>query len=358
MTFVKLDFSANPPLRPLYEISDAIRRSQGDILGRIGFGPEECRHRVVASSSLWRLRQYSGADAGPSVLIVAAPIKRHYIWDLGPSASAVRYCLRHGLRVYLLEWEPPCRRGAICGLAEYADDAISEAGTLVSKEIAPAKPFLMGHSLGGTLAAIFAALRPEHLSGLVLLSVPLCLHPGVSSFRDALATMTPWWLSETDIVPGSFLSQLSATASPTTFIWSRILDAVASATDPRASDLRPRIERWALDELPLSGKLVHEILVWLYQENRLCSGKLTIRGRTIQPSCFQLPILAVANTSDEIAPPASVVPFLDATSGVDTRLIEYPGEIGVVLQHLGILVGHDAFARIWPEIISWARADR
>jgi polyhydroxyalkanoate synthase len=37
------------------------------------------------------------------VLIVAAPIKRPYIWDLTPAVSAIRYCLGAGLRVYLLE---------------------------------------------------------------------------------------------------------------------------------------------------------------------------------------------------------------------------------------------------------------
>jgi polyhydroxyalkanoate synthase len=36
-----------------------------------------------------------------------------------------------------------------------------------------------------------------------------------------------------------------------------------------------------------------------------------------------------------------------------TRLIEYPGEIGVGLQHLAILVGRQAHATVWPEVISW-----
>jgi poly[(R)-3-hydroxyalkanoate] polymerase subunit PhaC len=35
------------------------------------------------------------------------------------------------------------------------------------------------------------------------------------------------------------------------------------------------------------------------------------------------------------------------------RIIEYPGEVGVCLQHLGILVGRQAHAAVWPEIISW-----
>jgi polyhydroxyalkanoate synthase len=347
--------TGNAAVNPLFEVADAIRQAQGESLRILGFGPVESSYRVVASSPLWRLRRYSAPSGEPSVLIVAAPIKRPYIWDLAPSVSAVRTCLQQGLGVHLLEWKPPSRRGAICGLAEYAHDAISEAVAAVSEEVGSSKPFLMGHSLGGTLAAIFAALHPEDLSGLVLLSAPLCLHPGVSSFRDALVMMAPTLLSETDVVPGSFLSQLSAAASPTTFVWSRLLDAAASAADARASDLRPRIERWTLDEMPLSGKLVQEIFLWLYRENRLCRGTLAVRGRVIRPSRVQLPTLAVANAIDEVAPPASVMPFLEAMSAADTGLIEYPGEVGVVLQHLGILVGHDALARIWPQIVAWIR---
>jgi polyhydroxyalkanoate synthase len=67
-------------------------------------------------------------------------------------------------------------------------------------------------------------------------------------------------------------------------------------------------------------------------------------------------VLAVVNTADEIAPPATVLPFIDALSGPDVRVLEYPGEVGVGLQHLGILIGRRAYARVWPEIISWVRA--
>jgi polyhydroxyalkanoate synthase len=242
---------------------DDIRRAQGKALGALGFGPDECDYEVTASGPLWRLRRYPGGDAGPVVLIVPAPIKRPYIWDLAPSASAVRYCLQQGLGVHLLEWRPPTRQDGAGGLCDYADGAISAAMDALVQEVGASKPFVMGHSLGGTLAAIFAAARPERLSGLVTLGAPLCFHPGVSAFRDSLVALTPPWLLETDIVPGSFLSQLSAMASPTTFVWSRLLDAAATAGNPRAAELRRRIECWALDEVPLSGRLVREILVWL-----------------------------------------------------------------------------------------------
>ena len=71
--------------------------------------------------------------------------------------------------------------------------------------------------------------------------------------------MIPPDLSETDYIPGSLLSHASAFASPDTFVWSRLMDAAMSVGDLRALDVHARVERWALDEAPLPGRLVHQI---------------------------------------------------------------------------------------------------
>jgi polyhydroxyalkanoate synthase len=256
--------------------------------------------------------------------------------------------------VHLLEWTP-ARRGD-GGLDEYADEAIGDAIAAMSN--GATKPFLMGHSLGGTLATMFAALHPDAVRGLVLLGAPLCFHPGVSRFRDAIASIPSEAMAGMDVVPGSLLSQLSAWASPETFIWSRMVDGALSMTDAQASEINARVERWTLDEVPLSGRLVSEILQWLYREDRFCRGTLPIRNRTVGPSCLKLPVLAVVNSIDKVAPPASVAPFVDAIAHQDTRVIIYPGEIGVGLQHLAVLVGRQAHAQVWPEILSWLDAHR
>ena len=114
-----------------------------------------------------------------------------------------------------------------------------------------------------------------------------------------------------------------------------------------------RIERWSLNEFPLPGRRVYEILEWLYRENRLCAGTLRISDRILGPSSLEVPLLAVANTADAVAPPRSIAPFIEAMPGQYTRLIEYPGEAGVGLQHLAILIGRQAHATVWPDIISW-----
>jgi poly[(R)-3-hydroxyalkanoate] polymerase subunit PhaC len=341
----------------MFGVVDGVRRAQGAVLEGFGFGPTECSYRIVASGLHWILRSYGGSEVGPCLLIVAAPIKRPYIWDLAPEVSAVRFCLGQGLRVYLLEWTPPSPGNGNAGLAEYADQAIGEAVARIAEEKGT-QPFLIGHSLGGTFAAIFAALSPEATRGIVLLGAPLCFRPGISRFRDAIVALAPSNLAKMEVVPGSLLSQLSAWASPETFVWSRLLDATLSSADPLARAIHARVERWALDEVPLPRRLVHEILQSLYREDRLCRETLSIGERTAVPSRLRLPTLAVVNLRDEIAPPASVLPFIEAMRGQDVRVLDYPGEIGVGLQHLGILVGQQAYARVWPEIISWLNARR
>jgi poly[(R)-3-hydroxyalkanoate] polymerase subunit PhaC len=116
------------------------------------------------------------------------------------------------------------------------------------------------------------------------------------------------------------------------------------------------IERWALDEVALPGKLVNQIVQWLYRENRFCHGTLTVLDRTVGPAGMPIPTLAIVNTADEIAPLTSVAPFIDKIPTNDTQIIERPGEIGVGLQHLSMLAGRAAYARVWPQIVAWFKA--
>src|SRR5256885_714912 len=105
----------------VYEQLDQVRRWQGQWLDRLGLGPIETPSRVVLSAPPLTLKAYGkGEHTGPTVLIVPAPIKRAYIWDLVPWASVVQQYLRHGVQVYLIQWERPCSNDQCLGLAEYA----------------------------------------------------------------------------------------------------------------------------------------------------------------------------------------------------------------------------------------------
>jgi polyhydroxyalkanoate synthase len=338
----------------MFALMDSLRQMHGNVLDLLGRGPTECRYRVVAADTFWRLREYAGAHDGLPLLVVAAPIKRPYIWDLARSASAVRQCLRNGLRVFLLEWKAPA--DGRTGLADYALQGIGAAVAAISRQAGGAKPFVIGHSLGGTLAAVYAAFDARPIRGLVLLATPLCFAPGSCRFRDALVALAPFSIPATGVIPGSQISWISAMAAPDTFVWSRLRDACLSVGDARAMEVHARVERWALDEFPLPGRLVHEILQWLYVDDRFCRGTLRIGHRTVGPSTLRLPTLAVVNAEDAVAPPAAIRPFVEAMPTGRARLIEHTGETGVGLQHLAVLVGRRAHALVWPEIIAWLHA--
>lgn len=336
-----------------FALSDSLRRVQANALESFGLGPRECSYQVTATGQNWRLRDYDGRAGAPPLLIIASPIKRPYIWDLAPSVSAVRYCLDHGLHVYLLEWTPPAKEAQSAGLEQYIGEAIATSVAAVTTAEGGVKPVLIGHSLGGTLAAIFCAYAPEATGGLVLIGAPVCFAKASSGFRDTLVSFARSGLAQTGLVAGSLLSQASAAASPKTFLWARWKDAALSVTDPDAIAIHARIERWSLDEVALPAKLVNQIVQWLYRDNRLFEGTLPVGDRLVGPAQVQVPTLAVVNTGDEIGPLASVAPFVEKLKTADRTVIEYPGEVGVVLQHLGMLVGREAYAQIWPQIISW-----
>lgn len=336
---------------------DSLRRAQGHFLAALGFGPVECPYQKIASTPLWRLRDYGGADrAKPPLLIVSAPIKQPYLWDLTPRASAVRTCLARGFHVFLLEWIPPRQGERGAGLEDYADRAIGECVKTIMGTTGSDQVLLTGHSLGGTFAAIFAASRPHLVRGLVILSAPLCFTRRGSRFSDAVADRGPARLGGAALVPGSMLSEFCAYAAPEIFVWSRWNDVARCMADPGALDIHLRVERWAFDEAALSGRLVDEVLQWLYRENRFYLGTLPIGGRLIGPSKMTCPLLCVVTSADDVACIESVAPFIAAIPAADAKVLTYPGETGVCLQHLGILAGPEAHARIWPLIIAWLAA--
>jgi polyhydroxyalkanoate synthase len=223
-----------------YNLLDSLRRAQGGALAALGFGAQESAYTIIASGPLWRLREYAGATGDLSLLIVAAPIKRPYIWDLAPAVSAVRRCLNKGLRVFLLEWLPATSRAADAGLEAYANHALTAAVDLVVLRTGGVLPFVMGHSLGGTLAALSSAIVGDRLSGLVLLGAPLCFAPGSSRFRDALVSAFPASVAAVPVMPGSLLSAICASASPDIFVWPRARDAALSAGNAKAMTCLPR----------------------------------------------------------------------------------------------------------------------
>jgi polyhydroxyalkanoate synthase len=335
---------------------DQLRQAQARLFDVLGYGPEPEPSWIAAEMPGMRLRAYgSGEGAGPPVILVPAPIKRATIFDLVPRASVVRRCREAGRAVFLVEWTDPAGRSADYGLSDYADRLLAEARQAAALSAGEARAVLVGHSLGGTLAAIHAARRPEGVAALVLLESPLIFDPSIDAFAPWLR-MPPSarrLLAGAGTVPGSELSLAAVAAAPEAFLWHRWGDAFGSLSDPERHELHLRVMRWALDEMALPAPLLRDVLERLYRENRLRVGRLEISGRAVGLTDIAAPIMAVVESESRVVPPEEVLPALQRTSSPRQEWLTYDSEPGVALAHVGVLVGSEAHRRLWPRLLAW-----
>ena len=340
-------------LRRYYERFDEARRHWGICLERLGFGPITTPSRCRAVSGA-NLRAYQAPDRrAPIVLIVPAPVKASYIWDMAPELSPVRAMCASGFQVYLVEWSSRAQESSACGISACAYTTLWECITAICEETGQRHAFLAGHSLGGTFAAIFASLHPACVRGLVALEAPIAFEDGTltlaASFTSAeqIDSLPP-------VIPGTMLNELSSFADPYTYQVEPWIDWLASAYT-HASGAYLRVRRWTLDESPWPKLLFKEVLTFLYRENRFVTRRLHVGSRLADPQLIVAPILVVSDPRSRIVPPRSIEAYRTGTRCDDLQMLEYPGDIGVVMQHVGVLAGHNAHSKVWPQILSWLR---
>ena len=104
-----------------FAAADEMRRWYGLVLD-LWLARTETPSRLLLERSGMKLRDYGDERNRPSLLIIPAPIKKPYIWDLMPSVSTVLACLQAQFRVYVLEWPETPPNGPDNGLAVYVDE--------------------------------------------------------------------------------------------------------------------------------------------------------------------------------------------------------------------------------------------
>jgi len=279
------------------------------------------------------------------VLLVPAPIKRGYIFDLLPSASVVRRCISAGLQPYLIEWRDPAEEG--WGLAEYAHTSLLACVEEIIDR-SRQKPVVVGHSLGGTFAALFAALHAESIAGLVLIEAPLRFGDQAGAFAPVVASAPHAALIAGPLgaAPGTLLNVMSITAAPEEFLWAPTIDAWAVLGATQASRLHAAVLRWALDEFALPAQLFTDVVALLYRNDSFAKGTLILGGRRVDPADLAaLPIIAVVDPESQVVPLASALDPIQPS-----HVLSYQREGGVALHHVGARIGQGAHEQLWPVI--------
>ena len=238
------------------------------------------------------------------------------------------------------------------GLADYTDASLLACVDEISHR-SQQKPVVVGHSLGGTFSALFAALHPECVAGLVLIEAPLRFGDQAGAFARVVASAPDAALITWPIgaAPGTLLDVVSVTAAPEEFLWGPNMDAWAVLGASQAMKLHAAVLRWTLDELALPAQLFTDVIELLYRRDRFAKGTLILGGRRVDPGVLAaMPIIAVVD------PQSRVVPLASALDPIQPSLMLcYQREAGVALHHVGSLVGPGAHKQLWPIIAEQIR---
>lgn len=308
-------------------------------------------HRIVARYRKLAVRAYAPVARryATPVVLVPALISRATILDLYDGGSVAQYLAESGFSVYLLDWGVPGDEDRDLGLDDLVLEYLPWGLDRVRRRERSEGISLLGYCMGGTLAAVYAALaRWSAPNNLIALAAPVDFAHG--------GRLAEWCSPDVlDIdrvveifgnVPAVMVEGAFAMLRPTAKVRAA-LRFFEHAGDPRAHDAYAALARWSDDWIPFPGRAARDWVKLFYQQNLLVRGTLRLRERRVDLARIEAPLLAIAAREDEIAPAASVAPLVALARSVDRELLELPGG------HIGLVAGRAARDVLWPRLEQW-----
>ena len=210
---------------------------------------------------------------------------------------------------------------------------------------------MLGWCIGALLTTIYAALRPESLRNLILLTAPL-------DFSDKQCGGFIRWVSDRNfdadkiasaygIVPGEMIDYGAKALKPVDNYIGTYLRLWDNIDDPRVVESWHAMNTWVNDLIPIAGAAFRQLIVEFYRENRLMQGTLTIRGEKVDLANIRANLLNVIAELDHIVPPPESEPVMERVGSTDKELLRVKGG------HIGIMAGSGAIKHTWPKIDAW-----
>lgn len=285
-----------------------------------------------------------GLGSGPSLLVIPSLINRWYILDLMKECSFVRFMADRGFRVFALDWGIPGPEHDHLDLETYMVKWIGRAARKVRDE-GDGRLFLMGYCMGATMAAVYAAVRPEGLDGFISLAAPydfscndtlstLARQIDVDRLVDAIGTMPP------ELMQAGFMY-----AQPTSAL-EKMKSLYRNNGNPARNRTFSNLEQWLCDNVPFPAQAYRQYIKGFYQENALVNETMTCAGERVSLANITMPVLNVVALKDNIVP-AQAAKALN--SMVSSPVNEH---IDVDAGHIGVIMGSKA-KDAWQGIGDW-----
>jgi len=307
---------------------------------------------VVHVEGRWRVLRYRPRAGGLAfrtpVLLVPSLINRHYVLDLMPKKSFAEHLVAAGHDVYCIDWGTPADEDRFETFERVVVQHLGRAVRVAARHAGGDRAHVLGYCLGGTLALIHAALRPERVASLTLVAAPVRFKVDGLLWRwtnsttfdlDTLVDATgnvPWPLMQ-----GAF--QMLRPTLPLT----KVVALAQRAWDDKFLDGFFALETWGADNVSFPGECYRTYIRELYRNDALVAGTLSLGGRRVDLAAVACPLHAITFEHDNIVPKESATAVLDLVGSRDKAHIHLQGG------HVGAMVSQAAAHGLWPRLRAW-----
>ena len=303
--------------------------------------------------SVYRFRRPGGQKHSETsvshvpVLLVPSMLHQWYVLDLCEGSSVVAALSTNTpWETFCFDWGVPEDEDRYVEW-DHIVGRLERAVRFVQRTTGAPKVALVGYSMGATLAAIYAALRPDGVAALVNIAGPIDF-----SQSGKLGRMIDprWFDAEAMASAGNISAQqmqagfLALRPNHAISSWVRAMDELHDA-DARAATAA--LEAWANDTIPFPAAAYVTYIKELYQQNRLVRGEHYVRGERVDLARITCPHLCVVADRDGVCPAASTTAMNTFTGSEVKDVLTIPGG------HVGAVTGAEAATELYPRLVAW-----
>jgi polyhydroxyalkanoate synthase len=298
--------------------------------------------KVVFQNELMQLIQYTPTTDEVlkiPLLIVPPWINKYYILDLTPEKSFIKWCVDHGLTVFVISWVNPDAKLASKSFEQYMREGPLTAFDVVAEITGEKKVHAIGYCVGGTLLAITLAYLAAKRRNRVVSATLFAAQVDFTFAGDLLVFVDEErikqleaQMQEQGYLDASRMAIAFNLLRSNDLIWPYVVNNYLRGKRPYPFD----ILYWNSDATRMPAANHSYYLRNCYLANNLTKGDMEIGGVSLDLRKVKVPVYNLAAREDHIAPAKSVlfgsqyfggpVTFVLAGSGHIAGVINPPGK--------------------------------
>jgi polyhydroxyalkanoate synthase len=272
------------------------------------------------------------------VVIVTAWINKHYILDMTPAKSMVKYLLDQGFSVFITSWKNPDQSMRDVTFDDYLLEGIDKIINVARDISGSPQVNAIGYCIGGAALTTYMAWANRRYSSkqmpvscVTLLTALVDYHkPGdIEIFLDE---STIQWLSQSmeqkGFLEGNEMAAAFRLLRSNSLIWHYVVQGWLYGQTPPPFD----VLYWNMDTTRMPAAMHSWYLREFYLNNNLIKkDALTIAGEKIDLEAIRQPVYSVGAADDHIAPWRQTFRINNFVSGPKRNVLSSSGHIlGIV----------------------------